>query len=76
MLAGCATSGSVPLGRDLPAADKRMTTPTVVAEPQAGEACAAVSARERSGRVDDARKLTAFAAWYETIRESYRRPAR
>lgn len=62
-LGGCATSGSAPLGRDLPP-KPAYAVPVTVPEPQEHEDARLVAARERAGRIENGRRLAAFGSWY------------
>lgn len=42
-----------------------------VQDPQAGEPLLAIAARERAGRVENARRLEEAQRWYAGVRESY-----
>lgn len=68
-LVGCATSGS-PAPRDLPTWPG-FARPVAVQDPQAGEPLLAIAARERAGRVENARRLEEAQRWYAGVRESY-----
>lgn len=56
MLTSCAGSIDAP-AVTLPPVPACLTSPAVVPEPQVGEPLAVIAARERAGRLDNARKL-------------------
>lgn len=66
-LASCGTSGSVPLGRDLPQKPAYAVPVDNVPEPQEHDDAREVAARERAGRIENGRRLTAFGAWYGNL---------
>lgn len=71
MLTGCGASGEVPISRDLPQAPA-FAKPVSVKEPEAGEPALAVAARERAGRMQANRVITALLNWYAGVRRSYK----
>lgn len=72
MLAGCsASSDKDALTRDLPFGPKGISTPVRVAPPKVGEYCVVYAARERAGRIANARRLNAFDKWYADLRTTY-----
>lgn len=66
MLAGCVTSGSAPLNRELPQ-KPAYAAPVVVPEPQEDEDARLVAARERAGRLENGRRLVALGKMWDRV---------
>lgn len=72
MLAGCAAStpAKVEVWRDLPPSPSYLQ-PVTVPAPRAGEDPLAIAARERAGRGEANRRITALGRWYDAVRAEY-----
>ncbi|MGV6876654.1 hypothetical protein ACUSIJ_28810 [Pseudochelatococcus sp. B33] len=72
MLAACAgsTQGKVEVRRDLPQFPS-WGIPVTVPQPKAGDDPLVIAARERAGRGEANRRITALGQWYGAVRAEY-----
>lgn len=69
-LVGCAQSIKPEVERELPPFPE-FARPVKVAEPKSGEALLSIAARERAGRIANAKRINAVGVWYECLRLVY-----